>query len=74
MDKVVLVSKDLGVQNYDNGDKYDGQWKDDQKTGQGIMTYANADKYEGGWIDDIREGNGKRIPHSLRNLKLQQWR
>lgn len=59
----------IGTQYYDNGDKYEGQWKDDQKLGKGnnpnnklgTMIYSNGDRYEGDWKNDLREGDGKNI-------------
>ena len=59
----------LGTQYYDNGDKYEGEWKDDQRVGRGssssnrlgIMVYANGDRYEGDWKDDLKEGQGKTL-------------
>jgi ankyrin repeat protein len=46
---------------YENGDVYDGEWKDDMKEGNGIMIYANRDVYKGEWGDDVKQGNGKMI-------------
>jgi hypothetical protein len=34
-----------GIMNYKNGDKYDGEWKDDKCRGNGVKAYANGDKY-----------------------------
>ena len=57
----------LGTQYYDNGDKYEGKWRDDHRTGRGsywtnklgVMVYASGDRYEGEWRDDMREGEGR---------------
>lgn len=35
MDKVLIMIKPLGAQNYNNGDKYEGQWKNNVKSGEG---------------------------------------
>lgn len=56
----------LGILNYSNGDKYDGDLKDGKKNGRGkseiiiigTMNFANGDKYEGDWVDDKKEGTG----------------
>ena len=32
---------------YDNANKYDGEWLDDQRTGKGQFNWRNGDKYEG---------------------------
>lgn len=34
---------------YDNGDVYEGEWKDGIKSGQGTMTYADGTKESGQW-------------------------
>ena len=41
-----------GIGYYSNGNKYEGQWKDDKKDGYGIYYYSNGEKYEGQWKDD----------------------
>jgi hypothetical protein len=52
------IKNGKGTMTYANRDKYEGEWKIDQRDGQGTMTYANGDKYEGEWIDDQRHGQG----------------
>lgn len=51
--------------NYTNGDKYDGDWINDEKDGYGTtalilgkLNYANGDKYEGEWKHDKKDGQG----------------
>jgi uncharacterized protein (TIGR02145 family) len=44
---------------YASGDKYEGEWNNDQCSGKGIMVYASGDKYEGEWNNDQRTGWGK---------------
>jgi hypothetical protein len=41
-----------GIFYYNNGDRYDGNWKDDKKNGQGIYYFNNGDRYDGNWKDD----------------------
>ncbi|OWZ17783.1 LOW QUALITY PROTEIN: hypothetical protein PHMEG_0008235 [Phytophthora megakarya] len=44
---------------YANGDEYDGDWRDDQRCGQGVMRYASSqDVYAGQWENDQRHGYG----------------
>ena len=43
---------------YDNGDKYEGQWKDGKAHGYGVLEEANGNRYEGGWKDDLLHGEG----------------
>jgi len=40
------------------GDRYEGQWKDDKQHGQGVYEFASGDRYEGQWKDDRRNGQG----------------
>lgn len=42
--------------NWDDGCKYDGDWKDDVRHGKGVFEYTNGDKYDGDWADDIQHG------------------
>lgn len=44
--------------NYMNGDKYEGNWRNGMRYGEGIYFYYNGDKYQGFWIDDRKEGKG----------------
>ena len=39
-----------------NGDKYDGEWKDDNMHGYGLFTYPCGGKYEGQWKDGKKHG------------------
>ena len=54
-------------QRYDNcfgtltlatGDKYVGEYKDDERHGQGTFTFADGDKYVGDYKDNERHGQG----------------
>lgn len=49
----------IGVMNYNNGDKYSGEWNNDQKNGSGEMEYDNGDHYEGEWRGDKKNKHGK---------------
>ncbi len=46
---------------YDNGNVYEGEWKDGSHNGQGKITYDHGVVYEGEWKDDWRYGKGKMI-------------
>jgi len=37
---------------YNNGNVYEGEWKNDKRNGQGKIIYKNCDIYEGEWKDD----------------------
>ena len=60
-DHVVLFANGFegqGQMAFNNGDVYDGQWKDNKMHGKGKLTYANGDVYEGDWKDDKKHGFG----------------
>ena len=39
-----------------DGQKYDGEWKDDQPDGKGNFNWPNGDRYLGDWKDGQRNG------------------
>ena len=43
---------------YFEGDKYEGEWKDEKKDGKGKFCYSNGDIYEGGFLDNQKHGFG----------------
>ena len=43
---------------YDNGDKYEGEYKDGKRHGQGTYTFPDGKKYVGGWKDSKYHGQG----------------
>ena len=42
----------------EDGQTYEGEWKNDKIHGQGTFTYANGDKYVGNYKDGERHGQG----------------
>lgn len=48
----------FGTYTWDNGDKYVGEWKDNNKNGQGTYTYADGSKYVGEFNDGDYNGQG----------------
>ena len=48
-----------GIQFYNNGDKYIGQWKNNLKEGKGTYIFNNGNKYVGEWRNNVKEGKGK---------------
>jgi len=63
-----------GVRNYENGDKYEGEFVNGKIHGKGTYTYANGDKYEGEFVDGKFTGrgtftcsNGKQFTGNLEN-------
>jgi hypothetical protein len=47
------------TKNYENGEKYEGEWKDDKREGMGFMKYSDKSEYYGEWKDDKPNGRGK---------------
>ena len=51
--KVILKFEGKGIYYYNNepwkDDKYEGEWKNDQREGKGVYYYNNGDKYGGDW-------------------------
>ena len=40
-------------------DKYEGEFKDGQRTGHGTYSFANGDKYVGSFINSEKSGRGE---------------
>ncbi len=41
------------------GSKYEGEYVNDLKHGNGKYTYANGDVYDGEWQNGLRDGKGR---------------
>lgn len=61
-----------GIQKYENGEKYLGEFKNGLKNGQGVLFYANGEKYVGSWKKNKRNGEG-RIYKNDRLVKSGIW-
>jgi len=59
--KVLFTLHSIGLFEQENGDKYEGDWKDDLKNGKGVIYYANGEIYDGEWKNDKYCGKGKRV-------------
>jgi hypothetical protein len=49
----------LGTFVFANGNRYEGDFKDDTKSGFGTLHYANGEEYSGGWLNDMAHGKGE---------------
>jgi len=49
------------VKKYTDGSRYEGDWEDGEKHGQGTLTYADGGSYEGEWENNLRHGYGVNI-------------
>ena len=56
-----------GTFTYDNGDIYEGDYKDNMKNGKGTYTYYNGDIYEGDYKDGMMNGKGT-FTYANRNI------
>ena len=52
--QMVSVSRE-----YKSGASYQGQVKDNRRTGLGVFTWPNGSKYQGEFVDNDRHGKGK---------------
>ena len=50
-----------GVQTFDNGDVYTGEFLDGKKHGKGVLKTLSNRTYEGGWENDLPHGYGVNI-------------
>jgi hypothetical protein len=50
--------KTFNVYTYDNGDRYEGEWKNGERHGKGTMDYADGNKYTGTWVNGEKLGQG----------------
>ncbi|MDC1042453.1 hypothetical protein OAQ78_07450, partial [Amylibacter sp.] len=48
----------FGTYTFADGEKYVGEWKDDEKNGQGTFTFADERKYVGKWKNNEFNGQG----------------
>ena len=70
-----------GVMTYPNGDKYDGEYKDNNKHGRGVFTWANANTTANGkMVYDTVYGyaNGDKyewkVTSTDRCFNLRKWK
>ncbi len=70
----LLTGAYKGVRNYENGDKYEGEFTNRNLNGKGTYTYANGDKYVGEFVDGkftskgtFTCSNGKQFTGNLEN-------
>eukprot|EP00359_Climacostomum_virens_P002668 CAMPEP_0204904456 /NCGR_PEP_ID=MMETSP1397-20131031/4874_1 /ASSEMBLY_ACC=CAM_ASM_000891 /TAXON_ID=49980 /ORGANISM="Climacostomum Climacostomum virens, Strain Stock W-24" /LENGTH=471 /DNA_ID=CAMNT_0052073251 /DNA_START=731 /DNA_END=2146 /DNA_ORIENTATION=+ len=47
-----------GVQEWEDGSRYEGYWANDRAFGKGRLIHADGDVYEGMWKDDKKHGKG----------------
>jgi len=57
-------AKTRGVSEYPDGRRYDGEWANGERNGQGSMSYPDGDRYEGQWKDSLFHGQGTLVTKS----------
>ena len=48
----------FGTARFPNGERYEGEFRDDKRNGRGTFYHASGDRYEGEFRDDKRNGRG----------------
>ncbi len=48
----------FGMFKFENGDQYEGYWKNNLFHGEGKYSYTNGDTYEGNWVKGKKNGYG----------------
>ena len=57
-DTSVVWNNCFGTYTYADGDKYVGEWRDNNQHGTGIFTTASGDRYVGNFVAGYRDGQG----------------
>ena len=52
------LRKGKGTMKYNNGDIYEGEWKEDKPDGEGKYFFKNKSSYKGNFREGLREGKG----------------
>ena len=53
----------IGLFTSTNGERYEGQWSQGERHGQGSWIGPNREKYEGEFCEGVEQGMGKYAPH-----------
>ena len=63
----------LGIYVWNDGRKYEGQYKDDKKHGFGVYTWADGRCYEGYWLKGKQHGIGTYLVLKESKVKFGLW-
>ena len=58
MSRISDNGKEIKTFLWENGDKYEGEWSNNQINGQGKLIYINGNTYEGNFKDGMKNGQG----------------
>ena len=61
-----------GIYMFPDGEKYEGQWFQDQQHGKGIYYFMNNNRYDGMWYQDYQHGEGTMYYHNG-DLYVGHW-
>lgn len=62
-----------GEYQFKNGNKYDGQWRDDQMHGTGVYYYPDGSRYEGLFVNGKKNGKGN-FYFSSGDIYIGDWK
>ena len=62
-----------GILYYSNGDRFEGNWNNNDKSDYGIYYYSNGDIFKGGWKDGKKHGYGV-FYYSKRDFYKGEWK
>ena len=63
----------MGIYIYTDGVTYEGQYKDDKKTGYGLYYWTDGRKYEGWWYKGKQHGLGIYTDPTKNKVKYGLW-
>ena len=63
----------IGVYTWNDGRKYEGEYKDDKKHGYGIYLWADNRKYMGNWSKGKQHGLGTYLDPAKGKIKFGLW-
>ena len=53
-----VITSNIKIINYDNGNRYEGEMRNGKKEGQGTYIFKSGEKYVGKWKNDTYNGKG----------------
>ncbi len=59
------IRKGYGIYYYENGDIYEGEWDNNEKSGVGEYIYSDGSIFRGEWLNDKKHGKGTLFANSI---------
>jgi hypothetical protein len=63
-----------GVETWEDGRKYEGEFKNGRKEGSGTFEWPNGNKYIGSWMNDKQHGVGVFINMKEKSKRQGEWK